>query len=91
MKKRIKLFDPVLTGNEIYYIKKILKTGLWASGAGIETGTHYPPIHQFSLYKNNHKLPITKNISNSIVTLPTHPNLSESDVNYIIKTINGFR
>lgn len=59
--------------------------------AGIETGTHYPPIHQFSLYKNNHKLPITKNIWDSIVTLPTHPNLSEKDVNYIIKTINGFR
>ena len=34
MKRKIKLFDPVVTGKEIRYIKDILKSGFWASGAG---------------------------------------------------------
>jgi len=58
---------------------------------GIETGTHYAPIHKFTMYrKNNIKLPITEQTSESIITLPTHPNLSESDVNKVIKSINEF-
>ncbi|QLH09694.1 DegT/DnrJ/EryC1/StrS family aminotransferase [Candidatus Nitrosotenuis sp. DW1] len=55
---------------------------------GIETGTHYTPIHQFSMYRGSDKLPITESISKSIVSLPTHPNLSENDVDYVIKSIN---
>ena len=57
---------------------------------GIETGTQYTPIHQFSMYGGNDKLPTTERISKSIVSLPTHPNLSENDVDYVIKSINGF-
>jgi len=55
---------------------------------GIETGTHYTPIHQFSMYKEDLKLPMTEKIGKSIVSIPTHPNLSESDVNLIIDSIN---
>lgn len=58
---------------------------------GIETGTHYTPIHKFSMYrKASDRLPITEQISESIVSLPTHPNLSENDVDTIIKSINEF-
>lgn len=56
---------------------------------GIETGTHYKPIHTFSFYKSNHQLPITEKIGNEIVTLPTHPNLTENDVERIIKIVNN--
>tara|TARA_B110000881_G_C18532737_1_gene494056 strand:- start:174 stop:1259 length:1086 start_codon:yes stop_codon:yes gene_type:complete len=58
--------------------------------AGIETGTHYKPIHTFSMYAGSTSLPITENIGNSIVTLPTHPNLSDSNIDHIINSVNKF-
>ena len=57
--------------------------------AGIETGIHYQPIHQMSLYKTKTKLPITEEISKKIVTLPTHPNLKKSEIDKIIKLANS--
>jgi dTDP-4-amino-4,6-dideoxygalactose transaminase len=57
---------------------------------GIETGTHYKPIHQLSLYKKSVKLPLTEKIANEIVTIPIHPNLTGSQIDYIVKTINRF-
>jgi perosamine synthetase len=55
---------------------------------GIETGTHYKPIHKMSYYDKKIYLHNTENFSNQIITLPTHPNLSKSDVDYIIENIN---
>ena len=57
---------------------------------GIETGTHYKPIHQLSLYKKSVKLPLTEKIANEIVTIPIHPNLTLGETDYIVKTINRF-
>ena len=54
----------------------------------IETGTHYKPIHTFTLYKKNLSLPITEKISNEIVTIPIHPNLKSHEIDKIISTIN---
>ena len=66
-----------------FFRKKLLEKG-------IETGTHYKPIHQMSLYKKSVKLPITEKISKEIVTIPIHPNLANSQIDYIVKTINRF-
>ena len=57
---------------------------------GIETGTHYKPIHQMSMYKQKRKLPITDKIGKSIITLPTSPNLKKSQIDFIIESINKF-
>ena len=57
---------------------------------GIQTGIHYKPIHEFSLYKSKIKLPITEKIGKEIVTLPTHPNMNKKDLEKIIKTVNKF-
>lgn len=58
---------------------------------GIETGIHYFPIHKMSAYKSfSRSLPITENISNKIVSLPIHPNLSDNDVTRIINLVNKF-
>ena len=57
---------------------------------GIQTGTHYRPIHTFSLYQNQVKLPITETVGKQIVTLPMHPNLSDDDVDKIIYLTNRF-
>lgn len=56
----------------------------------IETGIHYIPIHKMKLYRNNTKLPVTELIGNEIVTIPIHPNLTNLDVDRIIKFVNRF-
>ena len=66
-----------------FFRKKLLEKG-------IETGSHYKPIHQMSLYNKPIKLPITEKIAKEIVTIPIHPNLSDSDIDKIITTINKF-
>ena len=57
---------------------------------GIETGIHYRPIHTMSLYKKEINLPITDIVGKSIVSLPIHPNLTETDTDRIIKAVNDF-
>ena len=57
---------------------------------GIETGTHYKPIHLMSMYKRNLSLPITEKIGKQIVTIPIHPNLTENEIKKIIKYVNDF-
>ena len=56
----------------------------------IETGIHYPPVHNFQLYKkkNNLKLDVTETITKEIVTIPIHPNLTHTQIDKIIKIIN---
>ncbi len=58
--------------------------------AGIETGIHYRPIHTMSMYKKQINLPITEKAGKQIVSLPIHPNLSESEIEKIIKYTNKF-
>ncbi len=56
---------------------------------GIETGIHYKPIHTFSYYRSKTKLPITEKVGKEIISLPTHPNLTEENIEKIIKTVNN--
>lgn len=56
---------------------------------GIETGTHYKPMHTMSLYKSKIKLQNTDKISNNILILPIHPNLTTKEIDHIIKTTNS--
>jgi len=58
--------------------------------AGIETGTHYKPIHLMSMYKKTISLPITERVGKQIVTIPIHPNLKNSEIEKIIDTVNKF-
>ena len=40
MKNKIKLFDPIFDNEELSAVKKTMKSGFWASGAGVkDTGT----------------------------------------------------
>jgi len=59
------------------------------SEKGIETGIHYKPIHSFSFYKSKIHLPLTEKIGREIVSLPIHPNLTEDNIEKIIKTVNN--
>ena len=57
---------------------------------GIETGTHYKPIHLMKMYNQYDSLPITENIGKQIVTIPIHPNLKAFEIEKIIKSVNYY-
>ena len=73
----------VLVENRKQFRKKL-------ANEGIETGTHYKPVHHMSYYKNKKPLPITEKISNEIVTIPIHPNLTDNQLSKIVHFINKF-
>lgn len=57
---------------------------------GVEASVHfYPPVHKQPFYINsNCTLPITDLVSDSIVTLPMFPQLTEEELDYIVLSIN---
>jgi perosamine synthetase len=60
---------------------------------GIGHAIHYPiPIHRQPLYVKNSNgfdtCPISTSLSESVVSIPVHPALNQSDVEYICKIIN---
>ena len=60
------------------------------SNRGIETGTHYKPINKMSFYKSTNKILNTEKVAREIVTIPIHPNLTQSQLDYIKESINKF-
>lgn len=60
------------------------------SSHGIETGIHYKPIHKMQYYNSKTRLETTERVGEHIVSIPIHPNLSESDVSKIINCINKY-
>jgi dTDP-4-amino-4,6-dideoxygalactose transaminase len=60
---------------------------------GIGVAVNFKVIHLMSYYKNKYKyvlgsFPIAEKIGNSTITLPLYPKLKESEVNYIVDTVN---
>ena len=58
------------------------------SEMGIDTGFHYPSIDRFSAFKEAN-IPTTHYVSDHIVTLPIHPNMTQSDLDRVIKSANS--
>lgn len=55
---------------------------------GIQTSVHYPPIHQFSIYKEfKTNLPLTEYVCDNEITLPMYSKLTEEDVTFICQTL----
>jgi dTDP-4-amino-4,6-dideoxygalactose transaminase len=89
-------------GNSSYHIFPILldrgvdrqKLMEYLKENGIQTSIHYPPIHQFTYHRKlntkNPNLPFTEDIANREVTLPLYPQMSNSDVEIIVKHIESF-
>ena len=70
------------SGNRDDIRKKMLERG-------IETGFHYKPNHLLSYYNQDRKyrLPLTEQIFPRLLTLPLHPDLEESDVDFICEQL----
>jgi len=54
---------------------------------GIQTGMHYFPNHLLSYYSNGEKLQKTEKIYQSLISLPLHYDLLESDVEFVCDEI----
>ena len=80
------------SSHHLYWIRSKTRKKLrkLLSDNQIETGTHYRPIHTFNLYKKSTTLPITESVGDEIITLPMHPNLTEKELQKIIKLVNNY-
>jgi perosamine synthetase len=59
---------------------------------GISTGVHYVPNHHFKMYKKfKARVPVCEKVWKEILTLPLFPDLSESEVDSVIKAIKEFK
>lgn len=73
----------IMVRNQTQFRQKMLESK-------IETGIHYRPVHSMTYYKTKNILPVTETAGQHIVSIPIHPNLTESDVTRIIKSVNAF-
>ena len=55
---------------------------------GIQTSIHYPAIHRFSNFKGSRcgDLSVTEALSDRVVTLPLYPQMTEDDVDLVVRT-----
>lgn len=72
-------------GNHLYIIKVKNRSKFIEIlfNKGIQTSIHFRPIHTFTAYKQNIKLPITDYIADKIVSLPLYPQMSNNDVDRV--------
>lgn len=59
----------------------------------VQTLVHYPlpPHHQIAYEELKHlHLPVSESLHNSVLSLPMDPTMTEADIEYVIKTINGW-
>lgn len=59
---------------------------------GIQTSNHYPPIHQFKIYRDEWEtrgetLPVTEEVARREVTLPLYPTMSDEQVHWVVQAI----
>ena len=62
------------------------------STCGIGTGIHYPtPIHKQPAYLSAHTLPVTEHCANQILSLPIFPELTDSEIDHITRSLQAFQ
>jgi len=57
---------------------------------GVQTSIHYPPVHQFSYYREQTpgvRLPVTENVAGREVTLPLYPTMSDEQIDIVIASV----
>ena len=60
---------------------------------GIGTSVHYIPVHMHSYYRKKYgfkqtDFPIARSLSESVITLPLYPKMTDDQIQYIVTTIN---
>ena len=62
----------------------------YLAAAEIETRPFFYPVHLMPMYVSNENLPITELIPFRGINLPSYPELSISDIDFISETIKDF-
>jgi dTDP-4-amino-4,6-dideoxygalactose transaminase len=60
------------------------------AAAGVQTSVHYPPIHEFTAYREGERqrtLPVTEAVASRLLTLPLYPHMSEADVSAVASAV----
>ena len=60
---------------------------------GIGTSVHYIPVHMHSYYEKKYgykpgDFPIAKQLSESVITLPLYPKMTDEQTNYVVSVLN---
>jgi dTDP-4-amino-4,6-dideoxygalactose transaminase len=59
---------------------------------GIQTTVHYPPVHRLTFYHDRHpelRLPRTEEFARRELTLPLHPRMMQSTVEFVVNSLAG--
>ena len=77
----------------MYHIQTKDRDGLakYLKENGIYTTFRYYPLHWVKYFNSNQKLPGTEYAANHTLCIPLHQNLSNRDVNFIIKKIKSWK
>jgi perosamine synthetase len=60
---------------------------------GITTRIYFRPIHKYTVFKergHDPDLPTTEELSGEVLTLPMYPEMTEEEMDYIVKSVRGF-
>ena len=57
---------------------------------GIETRPTFHPVHTMPMYKTEEKFEVAENLGSRGINLPSYPDLSESDIEFISQKVREF-
>lgn len=55
----------------------------------VQYGIQYSPNHLLSYFRSSYNLPVTEDIYTKVISLPLHPELTDSDIDLICSIINS--
>jgi perosamine synthetase len=58
---------------------------------GISTSVHYMPLHLHPIFKNTKvDVPVAEKVWKRLVTLPLYPDMTNEEVEHVVKTVKTF-
>jgi dTDP-4-amino-4,6-dideoxygalactose transaminase len=85
--------------NQVYHIMPVLLSSenrsvfmQFLGDHSIECGIHYPvPIHKMPFFLEDKKLSRTEDYANRMVSLPIHPFVCDTEIDYLANHLNNYR
>ncbi|MBU1693115.1 MAG: DegT/DnrJ/EryC1/StrS family aminotransferase [Verrucomicrobia bacterium] len=62
----------------------------WLKQHGVSTGVHYYPIHLYRCFGKQEPLPVAESVYKRLLTLPLYPDLTDEEVDEVIRLIKAF-
>jgi perosamine synthetase len=81
------------SSNHNYVIKVVKRDKFmdFLSKNGISTSVHYMPLHLHPVFKKiKANVPVAEKVWKKLVTLPLYPDMTDEEVDHVIKTVKSF-